>query len=54
MRLEVVDGRHSLEEKFAYQYRALIESPLVYPYPKNTRNSDYGLSFPSPETQTMV
>ena len=30
------------------------ESPLVYPYPKNTRNSDHGLSFPSPETQTMV
>ena len=33
---------------------AEIESPLVYPYPKNTRNSDHGLSFPSPETQTMV
>ena len=32
----------------------LIESRLVYPYPKNTRNSDHGLSFPSPETQTMV
>ena len=31
-----------------------VESPLVYPYPKNTRNSDHGLSFPSPETQTMV
>ena len=24
------------------------------PYPQNTRNSDHGLSFPSPETQTMV
>ena len=32
----------------------ISESPLVYPYPKNTRNSDHGLSFPSPETQTMV
>ena len=31
-----------------------LESPLVYPYPKNTLNSDHGLSFPSPETQTMV
>ena len=31
-----------------------VESPLVYPYPQNTRNSDHGLSFPSPETQTMV
>ena len=28
--------------------------PLVYPYPKNAANSDHGLSFPSPETQTMV
>ena len=27
-----------------------FESSLVYPYPKNTRNSDHGLSFPSPET----
>ena len=23
---------------------------IVYPYPKNTPNSDHGLSFPSPET----
>ena len=30
------------------------ESPLVYPYPQNTRNSDHGLSFPSTEAQTMV
>ena len=28
-------------------------SPLVYPYPQNTPNSDHGLSFPAPETQTM-
>ena len=32
----------------------LFESPLVYLYPQNTRNSDHGLNFPSPETQTMV
>ena len=31
-----------------------FESPLVYPYPKNRENSDHGLSFSSPETQTMV
>ena len=30
------------------------ESPLVYPYPENTPNLDHGLSFPSPETWTMV
>ena len=34
--------------------RTAFETPLVYPYPKNTPNSDHGLSFPSPETQTMV
>ena len=27
-----------------------VESPAIYPYPKNTPNSDHGLSFPSPET----
>ena len=28
---------------------ALLEGPLVYPYPQNTRNPDHGLSFFPPQ-----
>ena len=31
-----------------------LRAPSSTPTPKHTRNSDHGLSFPSPETQTMV
>ena len=35
-------------------FEATLSDPFVCPYPKIPQNLDHGLSFPPPETQTMV
>ena len=54
--LEVPDHSSTRHLRSAYSKNLVqkFESPLVYFYSKNRENSDHGLSFPSPETQTMV
>ena len=48
-------GKHGQkEDDCSINSENILWCPLVYPYPKNARNSDHGLSFRSPKTQTMV